>query len=266
MPFLEAGGHRLEYAWIGPGPAQAPTVVFLHEGLGSVAMWRDFPARVATATGCGALVYSRLGYGKSEALAGSRPVRYMHDEGLVTLPAVLAAFDVRDAILLGHSDGGSIALIHAGSGEAAAVRGVITLAAHVFNEEVSVKSIAAARTAYETAGLKERLARYHDDVEGAFRGWNDIWLHPDFRHWNIEEYLPGIRCPVLAIQGKDDEYGTDRQVAAIAAGVAGPVETLMLPACGHSPHRDQPDATLAAVRDFIAGIAGADAGNRREAS
>ncbi|MDJ0949255.1 MAG: alpha/beta hydrolase [Alphaproteobacteria bacterium] len=258
MPVLTAGGHRLEYDWIGPAPEAAPTIVFLHEGLGSVSMWRDFPARVADATGCGALVYSRWGYGKSDPVELPRPVRYMHDEGLVTLPEVLGAAGVRDAILLGHSDGGSIALVHAGSGNAPLVRGVITLAAHVFNEEISVRSIAAAKIAYDTTDLADRLTRHHADVEGAFRGWNDVWLHPEFWHWNIEEYLPRITCPVLAIQGEDDEYGTTKQIEAIVAGAGGPVEGMMLPACGHSPHRDQPEATLAAVCDFVARTLGGE--------
>lgn len=257
MPRLHAGGHDLEYAWIGPPPETAPTLVFLHEGLGCVSMWRDFPARAAAATGWGALVYSRWGYGRSDAIAEARPVCYMHDEGLTTLPEVLAAAQVRDAVLVGHSDGGSIALIFAGAADAvrasgARLRGVVTLAAHVFNEEISVRSIAAARTAYETTDLAERLRRHHgDNTEGAFRGWNDVWLHPDFLAWNIEEYLPCITAPVLAIQGAGDEYGTERQLAAIADGVAGPVETLMLPTCGHAAFRDQPEATLAAIARFI---------------
>lgn len=259
MPSLEAGGHRLEYEWVGPGPGEAPTIVFLHEGLGSVAMWRDFPARVAEATGCGALVYSRWGYGTSDPVTLPRPVRYMHDEGLQVLPEVLAAAGVQDAILLGHSDGGSIALVFAGStqsrsGPGCRLRGVVTFAAHVFNEDISVRSIAAAREAWKTTDLRTRLARYHDDVDGAFQGWNDVWLDPDFRAWNIEEFLPAVVCPVLAIQGEADEYGTARQLEAIAEGVGGPVETLMLPDCGHSPQRDQPEAALAAVVRFTAGL------------
>lgn len=265
MPYLTAAGRRLEFSWTGPGPEDAPTLVFLHEGLGSVSMWRDFPARAAEATGCGALVYSRWGYGGSEPIdpdAEARAVTYMHEEAIVALPEVLHEAGVREAILIGHSDGGSIALIYAGSDRARApgaprLLGVITLAAHVFNEDISVRSIAAARQAWESADLRKKLARHHgDNVEGAFRGWNDIWLHPDFLDWNIEEYLPGITCPVLAIQGEDDEYGTLRQVRAIASGVSGRAETLVLPDCGHSAYRDRPRETLAAIIRFVEAVAG----------
>lgn len=255
MPFLDAGGHRLEYLRIGPGPGAGPVLVLLHEGLGCVSMWRDFPERLAAATGLGVLVYSRWGYGRSDPLDRPHPVRYMHDEALLTLPEVLAAAQVDDPVLVGHSDGGSIALIYAGAGKAPRPRALVTLAAHVFCEDISVRSIAAAKQAYETTDLKERLGRHHgENVEGAFRGWNDVWLHPDFRRWNIEEYLPAITCPALVIQGEDDEYGTLNQVDAIRAGTAGPVETLVLPECGHSPQRDQPEATLAAIARFVAAL------------
>ena len=269
MPFLDAGGHRLEYAWVGPAPEAAPTLVFLHEGLGCVSMWRDFPERASNATGLGALVYSRRGYGASDPIAEPRPVRYMHDEGLQVLPEVLAAAGVRDAILVGHSDGGSIALVYAGADradqpDAPRLRGVITMAAHVFNEDISVRSIRAAKEAYETTDLPQKLARHHgDNTEGAFRGWNDVWLHPDFLAWNIEEYLPGIRCPVLAIQGEQDEYGTLAQVEAILAGVSGPADKLILPECRHSPQRDQPEATLDAIAGFAAATLESDMGEVR---
>ena len=252
MPFLTAGGHRLEYERIG-GAGDRPTLILLHEGLGSIALWRDFPAKLAQATGCPAVVYSRYGYGRSDALAGPRGVDYMHQEALDTLPELRARLGLDDAILVGHSDGASIALIHAGSGRWP-VRALALAAPHVFVEDVSITSIAAARTAYETTDLRRRLTRYHADVDSAFRGWNDIWLHADFRAWNIEEYLPGVRCPVLAIQGADDEYGTLAQLDAIARGVAGPFERLVLPQCKHSPHRDQEQATLAAMAAFIARV------------
>jgi pimeloyl-ACP methyl ester carboxylesterase len=252
MPFLTAGGHRLEYERIG-GEAGAPTLILLHEGLGSLALWRDFPAKLAQATGCPAVVYSRHGYGRSDPLGGPRGVDYMHREALATLPELRAALGLDDAILVGHSDGASIALIHAGSGRWP-VRAVLLEAPHAFVEDVSVASIAAARTAYDTTDLRERLARYHGDVDGAFRGWNDIWLHADFRAWNIEDVLPGVRCPVLAIQGADDEYGTLAQVDAVERGVAGRFERLVLPDCKHSPHRDQEQATLAAMARFIAQV------------
>src|SRR6185437_3427677 len=249
MPFLTAGGHRLEYERI-DGARDRPTLILLHEGLGSIALWRDFPAKLAQATGCPAVVYSRYGYGRSDPLAGPRHVDYMHREALDTLPELPTQRGL-DAALVGHSDGASIALIHAGSGRWPA-RALALEAPHVFVEEVSIASIAAARTAYETTDLRQRLARYHADVDSAFRGWNDIWLDAAFRAWNIEEYLPGARCPVLAIQGADDEYGTLQQLDAIGRGVAGPFERLVLPECRHSPHRDQENAVLAAISRFIA--------------
>ena len=252
MPFTTAGGHRLEYERI-DGDAGAPTLVFLHEGLGSVAMWRDFPAKLAAASGCPAVVYSRYGYGRSEPLRAAHGVDYMHREALEALPDLRAALALDDVILVGHSDGASIALIHAGSGRWP-VRAVIVEAPHVFVEDASIASIRAARTAYDTTGLRQRLARFHGDVDSAFRGWNDIWLHPEFRAWNIESYLSGIRCPVLVIQGADDEYGTLAQIDAIERGVAGPVERLVLADCKHSPHREQEQATLAAMARFIARV------------
>lgn len=256
MAHLLAGKHRLEYAWHGPPPEAAPTLVFLHEGLGSVSAWRDFPARVAAETGWGALVYSRWGYGDSDPVTPPRPLRYMHDEALVTLPEVLDAAGVRDAVLVGHSDGASIALIFAGSELAAAarhLRGLVLEAPHVMVEDLSVKSIAAAAEAYRTTDLRERLARHHgSNVDGAFWGWNRAWLDPDFSRWNIEEYLPGIRVPTLVIQGRDDQYGTLAQLDAIERQSGGPVSRLVLPDCGHSPHRDQPDATRAAIASFVA--------------
>jgi pimeloyl-ACP methyl ester carboxylesterase len=249
MPFVVAGGHRLEYARIGAEDDEDGTLVLLHEGLGSIAMWRDFPERLAAVTRTPVVVYSRYGYGESDALDASRTVRYMHDEALVTLPQFLDALSIERPLLVGHSDGGSIALIYAGA-SGRAVAGVVTLAAHVIVEDVSIASIAVAREAYRNTDLRSRLARYHAEVDGAFRGWNDIWLASAFREWNIEEYLPRIECPVLAIQGEDDEYGTMDQLARIARG-ARDVELLRLDACRHSPHRDQPDALLAAITRFV---------------
>lgn len=250
---LLAGGHRLEVAWHGPGPDAAPTLVFLHEGLGCVAMWRDFPAALAAATGCGALVYSRLGYGGSDPVPLPRPLRYMHDEGLVELPRVLDAAGVTSAFLVGHSDGGSIALVHASTpGASPRVRGLLLEAPHVFCEDCSVRSIERARDEYERGDLRARLARHHgDNVDGAFWGWNRAWLDPGFRAWNIEEYLPAIAAPALVIQGEGDPYGTLAQVDAIEAGSGGQVERLILDRCGHSPHREQPERTLAQMADFI---------------
>ena len=253
--FQTAGGHRLEYKRIDPGPrrgaaADAPVLVFLHEGLGSLALWKDFPEKVSHATGCPSIVYSRYGYGKSDRLVEARGLDYMHHEALEVLPELLDALSIRKPILIGHSDGASIALIHTGA-RRRPVRGLVLLAPHVFVEDITVKSIAEAKVAFENTELPVKLARYHDDAVSTFRGWNDIWLHPDFRHWNIEEYLPGVSCPVLLIQGEDDQYGTSSQVTAIARQVCGPVETLMLPACAHSPHVDQTHATVEKIAYFI---------------
>jgi pimeloyl-ACP methyl ester carboxylesterase len=249
---LNAGGHQLEYAWYGAPPREAPTLVFLHEGLGCVSMWRDFPRRVAEATGLGALVYSRAGYGASGQAALPRPITFMHDEAQVTLTQVLEATNIREAILVGHSDGGSIALIYAGSGRARQVRGLILEAPHVFVEDITIESIAGTAEAYERGDLKRRLERHHgENVDCAFWGWNKVWLDPDFRSWNIEEYLPNISMPVLVIQGERDEYGTLLQVKAIEKGCQGFVKSIILPECGHSPHRDQPNRTLDAITSFI---------------
>ncbi len=251
---VDVAGHRLECVRIGtklPGP----TLVFLHEGLGSVALWRDFPQRVAEATVLPTLVYSRAGYGRSTAIEAPRTPRYMHDEALGTLPVLLDALGIDRPILIGHSDGASIALIHAGSG-VRPVRALIALAPHVFVEDLSIAGIEQARLAYDRNDLRAKLGRYHADVDSAFRGWNDIWLSPTFRDWNIERVLPGIACPLLLIQGRDDEYGTLAQLDAIERGVSGPVERVELDDCGHSPHRDQPDATLTAIGDFIATLRG----------
>jgi pimeloyl-ACP methyl ester carboxylesterase len=246
--------HRLEVERIDVGARARPELVFLHEGLGSVAMWRDFPRRVAHASGCNALVYSRYGYGRSEPIAGDRGVRYMHDEALATLPELLDALAIERPILVGHSDGASIALIYAGQ-TGRPLAGLVAMAPHVFVEDISIASIEAARVAYETSDLRAKLARYHDDVDSAFRGWNRIWLHPDFRAWNIEAALARIDCPVLAIQGEDDEYGTMAQVQSIARNVRD-ADIVELSDCRHSPHRDQPQATLDAITAFVDRVTG----------
>lgn len=251
MERVTVGARRLEVERIGGDPGR-PTLVFLHEGLGSVALWKDFPGRVARTTGCAAIVYSRAGYGRSDPAVQPRPVTYMHDEALVPLPELLDRLGVARPVLVGHSDGASIALIHAAA-SGRPVAALILLAPHVMVEELSVASIAAARTAWETTDLRSRLAPYHADVDGAFQGWNRIWLDPAFRRWDIREYLPRVRCPVLAIQGEEDEYGTLEQVEHIRAAVPG-AEVLKLPRCRHSPHRDQPEATLEAIARFVARI------------
>lgn len=242
--FLTVRGKKIEAQQI--GPPTGPTLVFLHEGLGSAGLWRDFPRKAAEATGLGAFVYSRAGYGASDAAAMPRPVRYMHDEAEL-LPEILAAAGIGDPLLVGHSDGASIALIYAGSGGPA--RGLVLEAPHVFSEEMGLASIAKAREAYERGELRGRLAKYHRNVDAAFWGWNRPWLDPEFRKWNLEEFLPRVQAPILVVQGEDDEYGTRKQVDAIQRG-AGAVQVLMLPHCGHSPHRDQPEATLRAIAAF----------------
>ena len=251
MERLSAAGRSLEYVLIPAEKADRPTVVMLHEGLGSLALWKDFPQKLAAATGCGVLVYSRYGYGGSERLAESRGVDYMHREALDSLPEVLAALEIADPVLFGHSDGASIALIYAGAGVAPAPKGLILMAPHVFVEELTVESIAEAKKVYASTDLGKKLGRYHDDPDSTFWGWNDIWLLPDFLQWNIEEYLPGVACPTLVIQGADDEYGTLKQVEAIEAQVSGRCETAILPDCKHSPHRDQEAATLDAAARFL---------------
>jgi pimeloyl-ACP methyl ester carboxylesterase len=253
VEFAVAGGHRLEYAVIRGIEPAAPMLVFLHEGLGSVAMWRDFPQKLVAATGCAALVYSRYGYGQSDRLTGPRQPDYMHVEALQTLPELLDALHVERPILCGHSDGASIALIHAG-GAARPVAGVIAMAPHVMVEDVAIAGIRETVRAFETTALRERLARHHDDADGAFRGWSGIWLDPAFRRWNIEAYLPRVAAPILAIQGYDDEYGTMEQIDRIAAA-APDVETLKLADCRHSPHKDQPEAVIGAIADFVRRIA-----------
>ncbi|MGH8629759.1 MAG: alpha/beta fold hydrolase [Burkholderiales bacterium] len=255
VSFLTAGGHRLEYKWIRPDTAVegVPVLVFLHEGLGSVALWKSFPDEVARATGCPTLVYSRHGYGKSARLTAPRTPDYMHCEAQVVLPEVLRQLDIVDPIIVGHSDGASIALIHAAAGRQP-VTGLILLAPHVFVEELTVRSIAQAKTTFQTTDLAIRLGRYHDDAESAFRGWNDIWLHPDFRRWNIEACLSAVRAPILLIQGEDDQYGTLAQVQAIQRQAGGPVETVVLPRCAHSPQVDQPVATVEAICGFVRGL------------
>jgi pimeloyl-ACP methyl ester carboxylesterase len=242
-------GRRLEVQRIPARSPQASELVFLHEGLGSVSHWKDFPARVADATGSPVTVYSRYGSGDSDLLTESRAVSYMHDEALRSLPGLLAQLQIENPILLGHSDGASIALIYAGTHHR--VRGLVLLAPHVFVEDLGVASIAEAKLKFETTNLPEKLARHHRNAARTFWGWNNIWLHPDFRRWNIEEYLPRITCPILAIQGLDDQYGTMAQVEAIARQSGGPVEILPLAECRHSPQRDQPDAVLAAIAKFV---------------
>ncbi|WP_454675074.1 alpha/beta fold hydrolase [Achromobacter pestifer] len=249
---------RLECLWIAPERAAAPLLVFLHEGLGSVAMWKDWPRQVCQAAGCRGLVVSRYGYGQSTPRPAQEkwPVDFMHHEARDVLPALFIALGVdtqRDQpVLFGHSDGGSIALLYAAM-HPDAVAGIAVAAPHTFVEDVTVKNIALARKAYQDTDLRDRLARYHADVDSAFWGWNDIWLHPEFRDWNIEDYLPRITCPVLAIQGVDDEYGSLAQIHSIRRHAPQTV-LLEIPGCRHSPHKDQPDIVIQAVADFVGAL------------
>jgi pimeloyl-ACP methyl ester carboxylesterase len=240
---------ELESLWYGPPPDAAPTLVFLHEGLGSASTWRDFPRRLAEKTGWSALVYSRRGYGASPPADLPRPIEYMHDEAAV-LDDVLRHYRVRDAVLIGHSDGASIAVIYAGRTRSDRLQALILEAPHVFAEPVGIANIAAMKDAYEKSDFRERLARHHTNVDNAFRGWNDVWLDARFQEWNIEEFLPAITAPVLLIQGTDDEYGTWKQIEAIERQVQGPVETLRVPGAGHAPHRDQPEMVLERMSAF----------------
>jgi len=230
-------------------PGAEPAAVLLHEGLGSIGLWRGVPAALHGATSRRTVTYSRAGYGRSGPAALPRPVTYMHHEADVVLPALLAALDVERPVLVGHSDGASIALLFAGGGHD--VAGLVLLAPHVVVEDVSVEAIAAARANYDEGDLRARLARHHDDVDVAFRGWNDVWLDPAFRRWDITDRLAAITAPVVVIQGADDPYGTIRQVDLIARGVAGPCERLVLPDVGHAPHLEAADAVLPVLVDAV---------------
>lgn len=249
--FLVVDEQRLEYRRIGNNKTDSPTLVFLHEGLGSISMWKDFPEQLALTTGLDAFIYSRQSYGKSSPLPVPRKSTYMHEEALDVLPKVLELANIKNAILVGHSDGASIALIFAGSAKLPEPTALVLMAPHVFNEELSIKSIALARQAYDQGDLRERLSVYHDDVDNAFWRWNDIWLHGEFENWNIENCLPYVTAPTLVIQGEDDEYGTDAQVRAIQEKCGGTVETLVLASCKHAPFKDQNEATTGGISDFI---------------
>jgi pimeloyl-ACP methyl ester carboxylesterase len=251
MPYVRAAGRSLAYEWTGQGKNGKPVLVLLHEGLGSIRQWRDFPAKLAEATGCRALVYDRYGYGQSDVLAEPRRnVRFMHDEALFALPDFLKELNLQNPILIGHSDGASIALIHAGAGHA--VRGVVAMAPHVFIEPLCLGSIDKAKESFENTDFSARLGRYHRDARKTFYGWADVWLDPEFKGWDIrEDYLPRVRCPVLAIQGHDDEYGTMAQLDEIKRRVGGPCELLKLENCGHAPFRDQAELVVSQASNFV---------------
>jgi pimeloyl-ACP methyl ester carboxylesterase len=254
--FIAVAGQRLECRRCGEARSDGLGLILLHEGLGSVSLWRDFPDRLAVATGLPVLVYSRAGYGRSSPVPLPRPLSYMHDEARDVLPGVIAASGFSRPLLVGHSDGASIAAIHAGSNPAPGLAGLVLMAPHFFVEDVSVESIAEARQAYETGDLRERLRRHHgDNVDVAFYGWNGAWLDPAARQWDITEYLPHIRVPALLIQGEGDEYGTLAHIETAERLMTGPVERLVLADCGHSPQRDQPEKTIAAIARFVGNLA-----------
>jgi pimeloyl-ACP methyl ester carboxylesterase len=253
---IVADGKRLEAAAFGPRPETASTLVLLHEGLGSVALWRDFPERLAEATGFGVLAYSRAGYGRSDPVDLPRPLDYMECEARFSLPAVLGAVGFRRGVLVGHSDGASIAAIYAGEHADDRVKGLVLMAPHLFAEEPGLASIAEAKRAYEKGELRAKLANYHAYVDCAFLGWNGAWLDPAFKAWNIERFVGRWRAPALVIRGAADQYGTLAQVRAIETRSPRRVETLILDGCRHSPHLEQPEATLAAAATFCKRVLG----------
>jgi pimeloyl-ACP methyl ester carboxylesterase len=252
--FLAINSHNIEYRMIGPRPDQAPTIVMLHEGLGCVGLWGDFPDKLQKATGCGVFVYSRAGYGQSSPVALPRPLTYMHDEAREVLPQLLDQIGFERGLLFGHSDGASIAAIYAGSHQDHRVGGLVLMAPHFFTEDMGIAAIEEARKAYETTDLRAKLARWHKDVDVAFKGWNGAWLDPDFRKWDIAEQLAYIRVPMLIMQGEDDQYGTAKQIEVAERECYCPVEVALLPGAKHSPQREAPETTLKAVSGFVAQI------------
>src|SRR3954451_6441093 len=251
---LRIVGSDLEYRMIGPSPDDAPTIVMLHEGLGSAGLWGEFPDKLAADTSAGVLAYSRGSYGASTAVKLPRPLDYMHIEALDVLPKLLDAIGFRRGLLVGHSDGASIAAIYAGGVQDHRIRGLALLAPHFIVEDISVKSIAEIKTTYETTDLRAKLKRWHQDVDNAFYGWNDAWLNPKFRDWDISEYLAYIRVPVAIVQGADDQYGTVRQIEIAEEECYCPVDVTIAAGAGHSPHREAAEVTLKTITEFARSI------------
>lgn len=252
--FTLVNGTPIEWSWIGPPPEAAPTLVFLHEALGCVDAWRDFPAELAARLGFGAFSYSRAGFGRSGPGVLPLPLDYHRREALDGLPQLLDQAGIRQAVLVGHSDGGTMALLHAGTAQDPRVRALVTIAAHVFNEDMTIDGIEAAKRDYHTE-FKPRLTRYHGNKASAvFWGWSDIWLSPAFRNWTITQVLAGITQPLLAVQGADDRYGTLAQVDTIVGHVAGPAARLVMPACGHVPHLEKKGELIDAIAGFLGGL------------
>lgn len=259
MPFLIASGHRLHYEWIGPGPEEAPTLIFLHHGLGSIETWQDFPNALIEATGCGGLIYSRWGHGRSDPISSApRPLDFMEDEAWEALPEILRQLSIRAPILVGHSDGGTIALLFAARPVPISPLAIVTVAAHVFYDQHSLGGMTAGRKDWDDGNLRAGLRRYHgNNVDGVYLAWSGLWLRPEALDWNIEHHLPRIACPALVIQGSEDAFGLTAQVDAIVDRVSGQAERLILQGIGHEPHREAKEVTLAAMAEFIeAAVAG----------
>lgn len=249
--FLDIGAQRLEYRMIGPRPEAAPTLVMLHQGLGCVGMWEDFPEKLQAATGAGVFVYSREGYGQSSPVTLPRPLSFMHQEAQKTLPQILDAIGFQRGLLVGHSDGGSIAAIYGGSHQDHRVGGLVLIAPHFIVEDATVAAIVAVRKAYDLTDLRARLGRWHADADATVHGWSDVWLKGDFRKWDLTEFLAYIRVPVLIVQGEHDQYGTVRQIEIAQQECYCPVEVALLPGAMHVPQREAPEVTLKVVSDFI---------------
>ena len=251
--FIKIDGVSLECRHLRYNSTDAkPTLIFLHEGLGCIELWRNFPENLCAATGLNGFVYNRQGYGASDPVALPRPLDFMHQEAINIVSPVLNEAKIKSAILIGHSDGGSISLIHAGVIQDPRVKAIITIAAHVFNEELTVQSIQEAKQAYEAGDLREKLKKYHGtNVDCAFWGWNDTWLNPEFWHWNLEECISDISVPTLIMQGANDQYGTNNQIKAIERNLTCPNQTVIVPEAKHSPHLEQQDITIDAIQTFI---------------
>jgi pimeloyl-ACP methyl ester carboxylesterase len=264
--FLSISNANLEYRLLGPSPDQAPTLVLLHEGLGSAALWGDFPEQLQSATGLGVFVYSRAGYGASSPVELPRPLDYMQREALDVLPKLLDAIGFQRGLIVGHSDGASIAAVHAGGVEDHRVDGVVLIAPHFIVEDMGLKAIAETKVSFETTNLRDKLARWHKDVDNAFDGWSGAWLDPKFRSWDISDFLAYIRVPVAIIQGADDQYGSLRQVEIAREECYCPVEVTILAGTGHSPHRGAPGATLNAISQLAKAVLPAHEGSEGRAA
>jgi pimeloyl-ACP methyl ester carboxylesterase len=249
--FLDIGVQRLEYRMIGPRPGDAPILVMLHEGLGCVGMWGDFPDRLQKATGCGVFVYSREGYGQSSPAKLPRPLSFMHTEARETLPKILDAIGFQNGLLVGHSDGASIAAIYAGSHQDHRVRALVLIAPHFFVEDVTIAAITEMRRNYDSGELRERLKRWHADVDATAHGWSDVWLKGDFKQWDLTEELAYIRVPILIVQGADDQYGTVAQIEAAQRDCYCPVDIELLSGARHVPQREAPEKTLGVISDYV---------------